>query len=285
MAGRHSGRMVRGLRCGGRPAFRLASATIFAATEHLRRSLADCAFRFGKPMLAVWRIASIAPTLNARIYICQISLRPIARTALTHGLVNGFGWQRTAAPLAPCCNGCSPKFLPLGLPPHSLARWGPRRRPFLAEPRNPGLHRPPLRCGPAGAAGQAPAFNQPSRPRMSAGFDQHKELNHGKYRHIQKVRRHQLHRRNRHDELAEEERHHRRRGSERERKRPLAPGVRGEGRNRCSWTKTSKEGRDYLSIKLDDPSFNAPIFASLFADEDGKTHNLIWSRARTSNGN
>jgi len=32
-------------------------------------------------------------------------LRPIARTALTHGLVNGFGWQRTAAPLAPCCNG------------------------------------------------------------------------------------------------------------------------------------------------------------------------------------
>jgi uncharacterized protein (DUF736 family) len=34
-----------------------------------------------------------------------------------------------------------------------------------------------------------------------------------------------------------------------------------------------------------DPSFTAPIFASLFADEDGKTFNLIWSRARTSNGN
>jgi hypothetical protein len=28
-----------------------------------------------------------------------------ARTALTHRLVNGFGWQGTAAPLAPCCNG------------------------------------------------------------------------------------------------------------------------------------------------------------------------------------
>ena len=105
MAGRHSGRMVRGLRCGGRPAFRLASATSFAATVHPRRSPADCAFRFGKPMLAAWRIASIAPTLNARIQICQISLRPIARTALTHGLVNGFGWQGTAAPLALCCNG------------------------------------------------------------------------------------------------------------------------------------------------------------------------------------
>ena len=53
----------------------------------------------------------------------------------------------------------------------------------------------------------------------------------------------------------------------------------------AAWSKTSKEDRDYLSIKLDDPSFNAPIFASLFADEDGKTFNLIWSRARTSNGN
>ena len=52
----------------------------------------------------------------------------------------------------------------------------------------------------------------------------------------------------------------------------------------AGWAKTSKEGRDYLSIKLDDPSFNSPIFASLFADEDGKTFNLIWSRGRT-NGN
>ena len=52
----------------------------------------------------------------------------------------------------------------------------------------------------------------------------------------------------------------------------------------AAWLKTSKELREYLSIKLDDPSFAAPIFASLFADEDGKTHNLIWTRARTSNG-
>ena len=52
----------------------------------------------------------------------------------------------------------------------------------------------------------------------------------------------------------------------------------------AAWTKTSKDNREYLSIKLDDPSFTAPIFASLFADEDGKTFNLIWSRARTSNG-
>ena len=52
----------------------------------------------------------------------------------------------------------------------------------------------------------------------------------------------------------------------------------------AAWTKRSAEGRDYLAVKLDDPSFNAPIFASLFADEDAKTFNLIWSRARSSNG-
>jgi uncharacterized protein (DUF736 family) len=53
----------------------------------------------------------------------------------------------------------------------------------------------------------------------------------------------------------------------------------------AGWTKTSKEGREYLSVKLDDPSFAAPIFASLFDDEDGKTFNLIWTRPRTANGN
>jgi uncharacterized protein (DUF736 family) len=52
----------------------------------------------------------------------------------------------------------------------------------------------------------------------------------------------------------------------------------------AAWTKRSTEGRDYLSVKLDDPSFTAPIFANLFDDEDGKTYNLIWSRARRTNG-
>lgn len=52
----------------------------------------------------------------------------------------------------------------------------------------------------------------------------------------------------------------------------------------AAWTKSSTEGRAYLSIKLDDPSFNAPIFANLFDDEDDKTYNLIWSRARKSSG-
>ncbi len=46
----------------------------------------------------------------------------------------------------------------------------------------------------------------------------------------------------------------------------------------AAWSKTSNEGRDYLAVKLDDPSFTAPIYANLFDDEDGKTHSLIWSR-------
>jgi uncharacterized protein (DUF736 family) len=44
----------------------------------------------------------------------------------------------------------------------------------------------------------------------------------------------------------------------------------------AAWRKTSNEGREYLSVKLDDPSFPAPIYASLVEVEDGLS--LIWSR-------
>ena len=33
----------------------------------------------------------------------------------------------------------------------------------------------------------------------------------------------------------------------------------------------------YLSLKLDDPSFTAPVYASLVQGDDGE-HKLIWSR-------
>ena len=48
----------------------------------------------------------------------------------------------------------------------------------------------------------------------------------------------------------------------------------------AAWSKRSNENRDYLSVKLDDPSFPAPIYASLFDDEDGEGFSLIWSRSR-----
>lgn len=46
----------------------------------------------------------------------------------------------------------------------------------------------------------------------------------------------------------------------------------------AAWKKTSREHRDYLSVKLDDPSFPAPIYASLVDAEEG--YSLIWSRSR-----
>ena len=52
----------------------------------------------------------------------------------------------------------------------------------------------------------------------------------------------------------------------------------------AGWTKRSTEGRDYISVKLDDPSFSAPIYANLFDDEGGDGYTLIWSRSRKPSG-
>jgi uncharacterized protein (DUF736 family) len=46
----------------------------------------------------------------------------------------------------------------------------------------------------------------------------------------------------------------------------------------AAWKKTSNAGREYLSVKLDDPTFPAPVFASLVAVEGGDGYALIWSR-------
>ena len=48
----------------------------------------------------------------------------------------------------------------------------------------------------------------------------------------------------------------------------------------AAWSKRSEEGREYLSLKLDDPSFNAPIYANLFDDDGGEGYTLLWSRPR-----
>ena len=48
----------------------------------------------------------------------------------------------------------------------------------------------------------------------------------------------------------------------------------------AAWKKTSREERDYLSVKLDDPSFPQPIYANLVDAEEG--YSLVWSRSRTT---
>lgn len=46
----------------------------------------------------------------------------------------------------------------------------------------------------------------------------------------------------------------------------------------AGWTKAAREtGAEYLSLKLDDPSFPSPIYATLVQGDDGE-HKLIWSR-------
>ena len=49
----------------------------------------------------------------------------------------------------------------------------------------------------------------------------------------------------------------------------------------AAWMKISKEDRAYLSVKLDDPSFHAPIYASLVDADEG--YSLIWSRPSSAN--
>lgn len=47
----------------------------------------------------------------------------------------------------------------------------------------------------------------------------------------------------------------------------------------AAWQKRSSESdRDYLSVKLDDPSFPAPIYATLTEVEGENGYQLIWSR-------
>lgn len=47
----------------------------------------------------------------------------------------------------------------------------------------------------------------------------------------------------------------------------------------AAWQKRSEQtDRDYLSVKLDDPSFPAPIYATLTEVEGEDGYQLIWSR-------
>jgi uncharacterized protein (DUF736 family) len=162
---------------------------------------------------------------------------------------------------------------------------------FLAETRNPSFRRPPLCCGPkahpkkyyflgtpAGAAGKYPCLETAIEAAMSAGSTnsrRHIMANIGSFKKVGNDYQGEIVTmsvQTKNVRIVPEEA-----ASEN------APSHRvfvGRAEIGAAWTKCSNEGRDYLSLKLDDPSFTAPIFANLFDDEDGKTFNLIWSRAR-----
>lgn len=46
----------------------------------------------------------------------------------------------------------------------------------------------------------------------------------------------------------------------------------------AGWSKTSREGSDYISVKLDDPTFPTPIYATLKETDTAGEYALIWSR-------
>ena len=48
----------------------------------------------------------------------------------------------------------------------------------------------------------------------------------------------------------------------------------------AAWKQTSRDNKDYLRVKLDDPSFAGPIFAALVEADEG--YSLVWSRSRPS---
>jgi uncharacterized protein (DUF736 family) len=51
----------------------------------------------------------------------------------------------------------------------------------------------------------------------------------------------------------------------------------GDAEVGAAWVKRTNDDRPYLSVKLDDPSFVAPIFAQLFEGDNGE-YDLVWSR-------
>lgn len=48
----------------------------------------------------------------------------------------------------------------------------------------------------------------------------------------------------------------------------------------AGWSKSTEDGRPYVAIKLDDPSFDKPVRAAFFEDEEKGTGILVWNRAK-----
>ena len=46
----------------------------------------------------------------------------------------------------------------------------------------------------------------------------------------------------------------------------------------AGWKRTSEAQREYVSVKIDDPSFAAPLYANLIERDD--QYDLMWSRTK-----
>ena len=52
----------------------------------------------------------------------------------------------------------------------------------------------------------------------------------------------------------------------------------------AAWKKTSKEGAEYLSVSIDDPSFAERVNCRLVKTGSDQGHTLYWERPRPQNG-
>jgi uncharacterized protein (DUF736 family) len=46
----------------------------------------------------------------------------------------------------------------------------------------------------------------------------------------------------------------------------------------AAWKRKSEAGREFLSVRLDDPGLSRPLAAALMPSDDGSSAVLIWSR-------
>jgi len=50
----------------------------------------------------------------------------------------------------------------------------------------------------------------------------------------------------------------------------------------AGWKKTSESQKEFVSLKLDDPSLPHPIYASLFPSDEPESFLLLWSRPKST---
>lgn len=54
----------------------------------------------------------------------------------------------------------------------------------------------------------------------------------------------------------------------------------------AAWVRRrSDRSADYLSVQLDDPAFDRPLYAALFYEEDGNSAQLVWNRRQQGGAN
>ena len=205
---------------------------------------------------------------GAAVVVCEMPLLPVVFQIIS-----------TCAVHLPASNGLglTEDRLRLDrLPATAAASFFPPRVPrFASRSKKAVGGRQALALCPSGAVRSSPVERPPSRSRL-ARPDWKKEHDNGNHRHLHQDRE-RLHR---HDQNAEPQRQGRSSSPRRATASAAptsvsspAPGVR-----RSLEEDRPRDAARYLSVKLDDPSFPAPIYASLVEAEDGESHNLIWSR-------